>query len=94
MLLDTSNFTHVQSPVSLASVSNEGHALSSRSMRSSSRKIDASQYEVQMDGGSSMVQTVRQVVKEQLAELKVYVLESDITEAQQAVKTVVKQASF
>lgn len=94
MLLDTSNFTHVQSPVSLVSVSNEGHALSSRSMRSSSRKIDASQYEVQMDGGSSMVQTVRQVVKEQLAELKVYVLESDITEAQQAVKTVVKQASF
>ena len=41
-----------------------------------------------------MMQTVRQVVKEQLAELKVYVLESDITEAQQAVKTVVKQASF
>lgn len=43
---------------------------------------------------TALQQTVRQVVEEKLSELKVYVLESDITDAQQAVKTVVKQATF
>ena len=42
----------------------------------------------------TLQQTVRRTVEEKLSELKVYVLESDITEAQEAVKAVVKQASF
>ena len=37
---------------------------------------------------------IRETVNERLSELRVYVLESDITEAQQAVKSVVEQASF
>lgn len=45
-------------------------------------------------GRIALQQTVRQVVEDKLSELKVYVLESDITDAQQAVKTVVKQATF
>lgn len=37
---------------------------------------------------------IHRIVNDRLSELRVYVLESDITDAQQAVKSVVEQASF
>lgn len=37
---------------------------------------------------------IHEMINDRLTELRVYVLESDITEAQQAVKSVVEQASF
>lgn len=99
--LDIADLNHVQSPVSLASIGNGSSR--SRSQRQIEQTFGTDPNAVragvgltglESDDRSVLKQTVRQVVNEQLAELKVYVLESDITDAQQAVKTVVKQASF
>ena len=100
-LLEPAVFGHVQRPVGLASIGSVASVSRSRTLRSSESGSVPNRNDVPQaydladtSNSSALEQTVRQVVNDQLAQLRVYVLESDITEAQQAVKTVVKQASF
>lgn len=37
---------------------------------------------------------IRQIIKEELAGLKIYITESEITDAQNTVKTIIEQSSF
>lgn len=37
---------------------------------------------------------IRQIIREELGELKIYVVESEITQAQNKIKAIVEQASF
>lgn len=104
---DGVSLSYVQNPVNLAVVRNADANLNrlqraspyepKSEMKSSDYILDVGEGEARAKQGSTpiaMRQTIRQVVEEKLSELKVYVLESDITDAQQAVKTVVKQATF
>ena len=102
---DNFSLSYVQSPVNFANVRNLSPSRG-RSMIEADSGSDIFSSESGSAGGQKPIpekkenntlalqQTVRQVVEEKLSELKVYVLESDITDAQQAVKAVVKQATF
>lgn len=104
---DSFSLSYVQSPVNLAKIGNlssfqrqsmtevDSGVLSDNFFTENGRALGQRLIPEQKENNMlALQQTVRQVVKEKLSELKVYVLESDITDAQQAVKAVVKQATF